>query len=161
MAIPYFFEPIELDHHETGRSVIIDGGTLSNFPVWLFDINPDVVGRSPTRPTFGFTLTGGRGFGGRLKAAMTLVPWPAKFGFEIFQTASEAWDERFVSQSTRVRTVAVDADDVATTEFRLAAEKQDQLIRNGHTAVREFLETFELEDYMNTFHARLGADEVR
>src|SRR5215210_3503632 len=68
MSIPYFFEPIILDHAKNGdRAVIIDGGTLSNFPVWLFDVDPTVVGRPPCRPTFGFTLIGGRGFGGHTK----------------------------------------------------------------------------------------------
>jgi NTE family protein len=155
MSIPYFFEPIELDHHETGRSVIVDGGTLSNFPVWLFDVDPSRVGRLPTRPTFGLTLTGGRSLGAGLRAARRLVPWPARFAFEIFHTASEAWDERFVSHSTRVRSFAVDADDVATTEFKLSPEKRERLLANGRTAAREFLERFRLEDYMNTFHARL------
>ena len=38
-SIPYFFQPIELVHHETGEpSTIVDGGVLSNFPVWLFDV---------------------------------------------------------------------------------------------------------------------------
>jgi NTE family protein len=154
MSIPYFFEPVELDHAETGRSVIVDGGTLSNFPVWLFDVDPAVVGRPPARPTFGFTLKGGRGFAPGLKAARALVPWPVRFAFEIFHTATEAWDERFVSQSTRVRTLAVDADDVGTTDFELSEEKQELLLANGRRAANEFLEAFRLEDYMNTFHAR-------
>ena len=154
MAIPYFFEPVELDHRDTGRSVIIDGGTLSNFPVWLFDVDPELVGRPPARPTFGLTLKGGRAFAPGLKAASVLVPWPLRFAFEIFHTATEAWDERFVSHSTRVRTLAVDADDVGTTEFELSKEKQGLLLANGRTAAREFLESFRLEDYMNTFHAR-------
>jgi len=156
MSIPYFFEPVELDHHETGRSMIIDGGTLSNFPVWLFDVDPDVVGRPPARPTFGFTLEGGRGFAAGLKAARALVPWSLRFAFEIFHTATEAWDERFVSHSTRVRTLAVDADDVGTTEFELSPQKQQLLLANGRNAARKFLESFRLEDYMNTFHARPG-----
>ena len=51
----------EMNEQETEqqRSVIIDGGTLSNFPVWLFDVDAT----APLRPTFGFTLTGGRGVG--------------------------------------------------------------------------------------------------
>ncbi|MDP9187914.1 MAG: patatin-like phospholipase family protein [Actinomycetota bacterium] len=154
MAIPYFFEPVELDHEKKGRSVIIDGGTLSNFPVWLFDVDPAVVGRPPARPTFGLTLSGGRGFAPSLKAASALVPWSVRFAFEIFHTATEAWDERFVSQSTRVRTFAVDADDVGTTDFTLSEQKQQLLLANGRSAAREFLAGFRLEDYMNTFHAK-------
>jgi NTE family protein len=154
MSIPYFFDPVELDDPETGRSLIIDGGTLSNFPVWLFDVDPSVVGRPPLRPTFGFTLKGGRGFAPGLKAARALVPWPVRFGFEIFHSATQAWDARFVSKSTRVRTLAVNALDVGTTDFNLSREKQDQLLDSGRVKAKEFLDAFRLEDYMNTFHAR-------
>jgi NTE family protein len=154
MSIPYFFEPVALDHPETGRSVIVDGGTLSNFPVWLFDVDPKVAGRPPARPTFGFTLTGGRAFGRGLKAASVLLPWPLRLGLDIVNTATQAWDKRFVSHSTRVRTLAVDADDVGTTDFDLPRRKQELLISNGRTAAHEFLRTFRLEDYTNTFHAR-------
>jgi len=157
MSIPYFFEPVQLDLVETGaRSLIVDGGTLSNFPVWLFDVDPEVVGRPPRRPTFGFTLTGGRGFGAGAKQLAGLTPWALRFAFEIFLTAQEAWDERFVSHSTRVRTLAVDAADVATTDFDLPEAKQQQLLDNGRRAAADFLARFRLEDYMNTFHAPLA-----
>jgi NTE family protein len=154
MSIPYFFEPIVLEDAETGKPArIVDGGTLSNFPVWLFDVDPDTAGRPPTRPTFGFTLTGGRGVGGGL-AGVPLPP-AVKMGFDIFHTAQSAWDDRFVSHSTRVRTLAVDADGVGTTDFDLTKDQQDLLMKNGREAADKFLETFRLEDYLNTFHQRL------
>jgi NTE family protein len=154
MSIPYFFEPVVLEDARGERALIIDGGTLSNFPVWLFDVDPATVGRPPARPTFGLNLVGGRGFGARLKAFAGLAPWALRFAFQIFHTAQEAWDERFVSQSTRVRTFAVDADDVGTTDFKLSEQKQQLLLANGRSAARKFLARFRLEDYMNTFHAR-------
>lgn len=153
MSIPYFFRPIELEHKDGHTAVIVDGGTLSNFPVWLFDVDPAVSGRLPTRPTFGFTLTGGRGLGGGLNGLGRFTPWGIRFAFEIFHTAQEAWDARFVSHSTHVRTLAVDAADVATTEFDLSPERQELLIENGRKAAKAFLDDFKLENYMNTFHA--------
>ena len=156
MSIPYFFDPVRLEHKNGRTSVIIDGGTLSNFPVWLFDVDPAVTGRPPTRPTFGFTLKGGRGLGGGLNLVQRIGPWALRFAFDIFHTAQEAWDTRFVSHSTRVRTLAVDAADIATTQFNLAPAKEELLIENGRRAAREFLDAFRLEDYMNTFHAMLA-----
>ena len=156
MSIPCFFDPIRLEDADGGTSLIVDGGTLSNFPVWLFDVDPAVTGRPPTRPTFGFTLEHGRGLGGGLNALQRIEPWPIRFGFDIFHTAQEAWDARFVSHSTRVRTVTVDAADVATTEFNLSPERQELLVENGRKAARDFLDQFELADYMNTFHAPLA-----
>jgi NTE family protein len=154
MSIPYFFQPIELLDESRRRCTIVDGGTLSNFPVWLFDVDPAVAGRPPSRPTFGFTLSGGKGLGGPL-GLVKVAPWGLRFAFDIFHTAQEAWDARFVSHSTRVRTLAVDAADVATTQFDLSPEKQALLVRNGREAARAFLDGFSLADYENTFHARL------
>jgi NTE family protein len=154
MSIPYFFEPVTLEDLDGRKAVIIDGGTLSNFPVWLFDVDPSVVGRPPRRPTFGFTLeAGGRGYTSRFGALRWLTPWPVKFGIEIFQTAQEAWDRRFVSHSTRVRTVAVDAAGVGTVDFGLPRASVDRLIANGRGAARAFLDKFDLDAYLNSFHA--------
>jgi hypothetical protein len=56
--------------------------------------------------------------------------------------------------------VTVDAADVATTDFNLSQEKQELLIENGRAAARMFLDQFELEGYMNTFHAPLAPAAV-
>src|SRR5207248_4922120 len=136
------------------RSVIIDGGTLSNFPVWLFDVNDP--GRPLRRPTFGFTLRGGQGVGGGLNAAVGRMPWAVRFGFDIFHTSQEAWDARFVSHSSRVRTVTVNAGTVGTTDFNLPVSAQDMLIENGRTAAKRFLDRFDLAAYENTFHRTFG-----
>ena len=49
MSIPVFFEPVTAwTSHE-----IVDGGLLSNFPIWLFDTPP---GTTPRFPTFGLLL---------------------------------------------------------------------------------------------------------
>ena len=160
MSIPYFFDPIQLEDQDRTACTIVDGGTLSNFPVWLFDVDPAVTGKPPAHPTFGFTLEHGRGLGGGLSAFQKIQPWGIHFAFDIFHTAQEAWDTRFVSHSTRVRTVTVDAADVGTTEFNLSKEKQDLLIENGRAAARMFLDQFELEDYLNTFHAQLAPAAV-
>jgi NTE family protein len=153
MSIPYFFEPVTLEDPNGREAVIIDGGTLSNFPVWLFDVDPAVTGRPPRRPTFGFTLSGGDGSGSRFGALRRLTPWPVRFGVDIFQTAQQAWDRRFASHSTRVRTVAVDGADVSTIDFDLPPDKVELLVSNGRSAARAFLDEFNLDTYLNSFQA--------
>lgn len=46
MSIPFFFRPFKID-----KACFVDGGILSNFPVWLFDSEGE-----PEWPTFGFKL---------------------------------------------------------------------------------------------------------
>jgi NTE family protein len=84
-----------------------------------------------------------------------VTPWHLRFAFDIFHTAESAWDERFVSHSTR-GTLAVDADDVGTTDFNLSKEKQELLVHNGRVAAKAFLDDFSLEQYENTYHAGLA-----
>jgi NTE family protein len=140
----------EADEQE---SVIVDGGTLSNFPVWLFDARTGPV----TRPTFGFTLTGGKGVGSGINNLVSHAPWALQFGFDIFHTAQEAWDARFVSNSTRTRTVTVDAGSVGTTQFDLTPELQQMLIDNGRAAANAFLAKFDLSQYENTYHRTIAS----
>jgi len=140
---------------ETQVSTIVDGGTLSNFPVWLFDV--DKANTQPlTRPTFGFTLTGGKGIGGGLNEAVSHAPWAVSFAFDIFHTSQEAWDARFVSHSTRVRSIAVDAGSIGTTQFNLTEADQNLLIDNGKAAAKKFLDRFTLADYTNTYGRTFG-----
>jgi NTE family protein len=140
------------------RSTIIDGGTLSNFPVWLFDV--DTPNQPLKRPTFGFTLTGGKGVGGGFNQVVSRTVWAIRFGFDIFHTSQEAWDARFVSHSTRVRTVAVDAGNVGTTDFNISVENQQMLLQNGRDAAKRFLDRFDLADYENTYHRGITDDDT-
>jgi NTE family protein len=148
LSIPYFFRPIELVDGNTGKAAtIVDGGTLSNFPVWLFD----TARRDPVRPTFGLRLIGGRAVGSGLRIFVRMLGWPAALAVDLSQTQSGAWDERFIGASTRVRTCPVDAGDVGTTDFELPAAKRQDLIHGGRRAARAFLSSFDLGDYRNTF----------
>ena len=51
MSIPVFFEPVRFENPKTGEThVIVDGGMLSNFPVWLFDCDDgDAAGLADLR----------------------------------------------------------------------------------------------------------------
>ena len=51
-SLPYFFEPVKL-RSLTGTNIIIDGGLLSNFPMWLFQKE----NRRPLRPVIGVKLS--------------------------------------------------------------------------------------------------------
>jgi NTE family protein len=133
---------------------IVDGGTLSNFPVWIFDVDPGEGGDAPQRLTFGFTLTGGRsGLKGH-KWLRRLAPWPVRFGVEIFKAATDAWDNRFVSHSTEVRTITIDAGDVGTTQFDLNAVGRAALVERGRQAAARYLREFDPARLVNTHGAR-------
>jgi NTE family protein len=146
MSIPYFFEPVRLVHDATGKpSTIVDGGVLSNFPVWIFDVET----RDAVRPTFGFRLIGGRGVGEGLEKLIHTLGWPAEMGADIFHTALDAWDKHWLSRATLVRTVAVPAGDIGTTDFELSADQRDWLLKSGRDAAAAFLRDWRPENYVN------------
>jgi NTE family protein len=152
MSIPFFFQPIELVHLETGPSTIVDGGVLSNFPVWIFD----VADRDPVRPTFGFKLTGGRSAGSHLAGIIRALGWPIEMGADIFHTSMEAWDKYWVSHATYVRTCAISAGEIGTTDFNLTAEQEKWLVDSGHAAAAEFLATWDPSAYVNRHGRKLA-----
>jgi NTE family protein len=149
MAIPYFFAPVVMTTVADGNPcVIVDGGVLSNFPVWLFDTAPD---KDPTRPTFGFRITGGRGVGAGLDGVVAKLGWPIQEGAQIFHTASGAWDNEFASYSTIVRTCPAPAGDLGTTDFARVSQVKNQVVADAKTAAGKFLDGFNLSNYRNTY----------
>ncbi|MGH3770291.1 MAG: patatin-like phospholipase family protein [Pseudonocardiaceae bacterium] len=153
ISIPYFFQPIELVHHESGQpSTIVDGGVLSNFPVWLFDVED----RDAVRPTFGFRLIDGKEPGEWLARVIDGLGWAARMGAGIFHTATDAWDEHFLSRATLVRTCTVSAGAIGTTDFDLTKDQQQWLLDSGRRAAREFLAQWNPEEYVNRNGRRLA-----
>ncbi len=118
------------------QCLIVDGGVLSNFPVWLFDADP---GRAPTRPTFGFKITGGHGVGGGLERVVDHLGWPVEMALRMFQTATGAWDDRFASHSTVVRTCPVPAGTLGTTDFARVQAVKDHVVEDAKEAAVSFL----------------------
>jgi NTE family protein len=145
MSIPYFFQPVELVHKTGATSTIVDGGVLSNFPVWIFD----TATADPERPTFGFRLIGGRSPAAGLHSVIAALGWGAEMGAEIVHAATGAWDRYWVEHSSLVRTCAIDAGNISTTDFDLTPEQANGLLASGRAAGDAFLDSWKPEDYVN------------
>lgn len=131
MSIPGFFEPVV-----KSNSFIVDGGLLSNFPVWLFDSNDE-----PSWPTFGFKLIEKEGS----------VSGVFSYAREIFYTMMEAHDEKHQEESQKVRTMGIDSCGVSTTDFDLDQNDRGKLFRSGQRAAREFFYKWDFEAYKKTY----------
>ena len=145
MSFPFFFDPVTL--YRDGRPhLIVDGGVLSNFPVWLFD-SPDPI----KRRTWGFRLHQGAGPEQPPYHEVPRPLWPIPLAKAIFASTTEAWDVR-MSEASTVRTVSIPTGTVKTLDFSLGAEDQDYLYTSGYETAREF---FRAEpEYMNSFGQR-------
>ena len=152
MSIPIFFEPVLHPNPQTGgQHMIVDGGLLSNFPVWLFDC----TGRRPEFPTFGLELVAPA----KPASPVPDVPHPAQPpGFveymkSLADTATQAHDRFYLEDEDFARTIAIDTLGVRTTEFNIPPENVAALIRSGHDAADRFLATWDFGDYVEKYRS--------
>ena len=163
MSIPIFFEPVRVENKETGEThVIVDGGMLSNFPVWLFDCN-DV--EPPEWPTFGLLLVEPKPkvqVGARLPKAEAIPDGPRgllAYVKALAQTMMEAHDRLYVEGADFARTIPIPTLGVSTTAFDLSPERKLALYDSGRFAAQEFLKTWDFDAYVAAF--RSGREHTR
>jgi NTE family protein len=160
MSIPVFFEPVAFKNPRTGAEhVIVDGGLLSNYPIWLFDAPP---GTPPQFPTFGMMLVAPG-------QQQPLLPPPApgaalpdvgediEFLKVIVETMAQAHDRFYVEQASYARTIPIPTLGVSTTQFDISPEQSRALFESGRGAAAKFLQTWDFEDYKARFR---GASAV-
>lgn len=127
MSIPFFFEPGQLE-----GNTIVDGGILSNFPLWIFD--DDTPGVPPGWPTFGFRLVD------RAEAAPKKIDGATDLLSAMLKTMMLAGDRRYLSQRHQGRVVDIDLTGlkITATQFGLTNEHKDQLYARGYLAAKDF-----------------------
>lgn len=156
MSIPVFFEPVRFRNPTTGdEHVIVDGGVLSNFPVWLFDVE----GRPPW-PTFGLRLVASDTKAARGEALPESVrirrgPLGAlDFAEGLVATLIEAHDRLYIEQADFVRTIPIDTCGVRATDFHLGTEQAIELYESGRQAAEDFLARWDFTAYKREFRGR-------
>jgi NTE family protein len=146
MSYPFLFRPVVLYDIRRRPHYVVDGGVLSNFPVWLFDSGGD---RPPARPTWGFRLHGGHAAEPQEPYKGVPMPfWRHKLALAMFGAATQAWDTRHVAGSTAVRTINIGTGDVATTDFGLTKEKAEALFDWGYSAAMNFFASNTTQHYL-------------
>lgn len=131
-GIPFFFEPVVLKVG-LGDTIVVDGGVLSNFPMWLFE---DEVGKK-VRPVLGLKLSRNQeeAQGHKIKNALNL--------FEaLFATMKNAHDEKYISRKHEKNIIFIPVDDVSATNFGLDEKSKDDLMKQGKERTIQFLKTW-------------------
>jgi NTE family protein len=150
MSIPFFYEPVKLQDMKTGdTSYIVDGGVLSNYPVWLFDCE----GSLPQWPTIGFKLVEPE------EKQPHQISGPVSMFAALFSTMMEAHDARYIKDSDFVRTIPIPTQVVKTTEFDISPEKSEVLYQSGVRAAEEFFSTWDFAGYVNKYRKGSPSNE--
>jgi NTE family protein len=162
MSIPIFFEPVRHQNQETGEEhVIVDGGMLSNFPVWLFDCPP---GEEPEWPTLGMLLVEPQlrqHLGHQIEPPKKQKGVGALIDYlkSLAQTMMAAHDRLYIEQADYARTVPIPTLGVGTTEFDIKRDRALALYQSGADAAEKFLETWDFDAYIREF--RSGREHSR
>lgn len=129
-SLPFFYEPPYLYNRLGEKSVIADGGVLSNFPMWLFERG----GNRAKRPVIGFQLS------------TKLENQPARKidnALDLFQslfaTMKQAHDARYITEHQAAKIVFIPVDHVSTTQFDLDDEAKQELLELGKERATKFL----------------------
>ncbi|WP_342478512.1 patatin-like phospholipase family protein [Paenibacillus sp. FSL H7-0350] len=145
-SIPYFFDPVILrlaGEAARGKSFsgqliyMVDGGVLSNFPLWLFDEKKDGF-QSPERrtPTIGYQLIG------KASPQPHHITGPFSMLEAMVETMLSAHDERYIETDKFVRTVKIPTLGISTTEFHITETQTDALYTAGIAAGEEFFANY-------------------
>ncbi|GHH98676.1 patatin-like phospholipase family protein [Neobacillus kokaensis] len=134
-SLPFFYRPVIWKSKGLNKSYILDGGLLSNFPIWLFDAE------NPRFPTFGFRFV-------KDKVDIDpVIPTPLHLFKNIFKTMLQAHDLRHMNEETIGRTIQIPTGDINATDFELNDDEIDFLYKSGYTSAKEFLSKWDFEQY--------------
>ena len=151
MSFPFLYTPVVLWQGDRPH-FIVDGGLLSNFPVWLFDTGGT---RTPARPTWGFRVHGGTTADDLPPQRRIRLPfWRLALARAMFQAASEAWDRERAAHAQTVRTVDIPTGRISTTDFNLSDEDAAFLRASGEESARRFYESRDTRAYLVPFQPK-------
>jgi NTE family protein len=129
---PYFFPPLKLRDAATGKEgVLVDGGVVSPYPVFLFDTP------QPRHPTWGFHLFSGSAPEHPSYQQIGGLGWPVDMLEAILETSMNALDT-VAMKAFGNRTVAIPTGSVPTLEFSLSETQKEFLYDSGYQAAKAF-----------------------
>ncbi len=145
------------------RSCIVDGGLLSNFPLFLFEHAMSEHGTA--LPTFGFQLVDTSqqptfGNNGNIGNESN-VPCGIDMLKALMSTMLSAHDKLYINDETFAHTIAIPTHGIASTQFDLTKAQAQQLYESGKTVATNFFKTWDFEAYSTTYKSGNNPDVSR
>lgn len=127
---PYFFMPMQMPGKTVIKSIIIDGGLLSNYPLWIFD-KPN---ERNLRPVLGVKLSDDVANTDSKKIKNVV-----DMSHALFTTMKQAHDVRYITTSHQKNTIFIPIKHVETTNFKIDEKVKKELIELGVKSADKFL----------------------
>ncbi len=152
-SLPFFFDPVMIKNSPSGYKAkyiyIVDGGILSNFPLWIFDKENEQ--KKKITPVLGFNLVG------KNEKSPREIHGPLTMLRALFSTMMDAHDEKYIEEVHRFRTINVETPGVYTTQFDLGKEKSMEIFQSGMDAAEQFFRDWSISGYLNKYEQYLRA----
>lgn len=156
VSIPVFFEPVRWRDGAGKRHLMVDGGLLSNYPMWELDDGSKI----PSRPTFGFKFQDS----GKDSKGLSCPAFPglADYLKSIVSTCLDAFDNGHLTAGDFERTVMIspriydgaEAKKISAVDFDISRRDSEALFENGRRASEAFLKTWNFEEWKERYRSR-------
>lgn len=141
-SIPFYFTPVLLNNNGK-TNFIVDGGLLSNFPIWIFDVEG-----LPRWPTFGVKIKDDESYSARGKSDIL------EYLMDIISAALNYDSDSYVREKDNVRTITLDfKNKISATDFVKANKFVDYLCNNGYESTCEFVENWNFNKYIRQYRS--------
>lgn len=131
-GIPFFFEPVKLKVG-SGDTIVVDGGVLSNFPMWIFDGDHG----KRERQVLGLKLS---------QNIEDMEGHPIHNALQLFEalfsTMKNAHDNRYISRKHEKDIIFIPVEGYRATEFDMDEETKNTLMEIGRDRTLQFLKTW-------------------
>ena len=136
-GIPFFFNPVVL-RCGNKASYIVDGGVLSNFPVWIFDVD-----QTPGWPTFGFKLSE-PGSSNTAVGKTDLL----SYACDVVDAMMEEDQSVYRKDKDSVRTISIPTLGIKSTDFNISPIDSFRLYLSGYESCKRFLKRWNFQEYI-------------
>ncbi|MFA9398909.1 MAG: patatin-like phospholipase family protein [Clostridiaceae bacterium] len=140
ISIPFFFTPYALKS-KNSFSYIVDGGIISNFPIWIFDVN-----HTPRFPTIGFKL-----LEPRIARESSVKKDILSYSLDVINTTINTHEERFIKNKDKIRTVFIPTLGVSSTDFQISSSKKNLLYNSGYESASDFIKIWDFNNYVKCY----------
>ncbi|MDR1001558.1 MAG: patatin-like phospholipase family protein [Clostridiales bacterium] len=160
ISIPLYFEPYNLVDVDGKNHVIVDGGLLSNYPMWLLDTRRSIM------PTFGFKFLSSNcdtvycgdyySINNSRDYAQALLRTSLDAHDKFYESLNRGDLERTIGISTIVHR-GDKPHEIAAVDFGIDEAEMEELFNNGYNAAKNFLREWSFEDWK----ARYANPDIR
>lgn len=140
-SIPFYFTPVLLKDKEDKEYFIVDGGLLSNFPVWIFDREG-----IPRWPTFGIRVKDLESETEKGKKGIL------SYTKDVLSAPLNQSEDNFIRHRDFIRTIILDNDNsIKSTDFNEANKYINHLFTIGYKSTIKFIESWDFQRYRRVF----------